>query len=146
MGQSLEKTKQFLGENSIPVPENEHGNGRPTDINLPEHRKRRRVLTSKLDSYVVMTPVGHRSTDNAGENGEDQLPAGAATKTSFQRHFYYPVLDILLAETNRQFSESNLKLATSSEQFQQLSVEDSIFFINSYPIPSVSVKALNAES
>lgn len=114
-------------------------------MSLPESSKRRRVLSSRLDSYVVITPVGHRPSDNVQNPNADGKGSAATAKANFRTSFYYPVLDILLAEMKRRFSEDSLKLATSCEQFLRLNVEKSVFFINSYPIGSVNVKSLKAE-
>lgn len=143
--QIWKKVIQSAKENCIPIPTDSSDESRSTDMSLPESSKRRRVLSSRLDSYVVITPVGHRPSDNVQNPNADGKGSAATAKANFRTSFYYPVLDILLAEMKRRFSEDSLKLATSCEQFLRLNVEKSVFFINSYPIGSVNVKSLKAE-
>ncbi len=81
------------------------------DVTMEKAEKRQSVRNRRLGGYLVTTPTGERRIDH-----DD--------KESFQKHVSYPVLNSMMGELQRCFSNLNCKIMKG---IQALYPQSSIF-------------------
>lgn len=87
--------------------------------------KRKRTQPFRLNSYHLETVTGEE---------DDQTTSSVSD--FWKKSLYYPIMDTLIANLKYRFSEKNLSMASSVDNFMNLNYDGSLEFINHYKVNS----------
>lgn len=96
-----------------------------------QSQKRKRREPVILQDYALTTPTGAACSTN------DDL--SASVDNYWRRTAYFRIIDDVISNMNKRFSDESLELATSIDNFFNLNLNESLFFINRYKVISMLI-------
>ncbi|CAI6373395.1 unnamed protein product [Macrosiphum euphorbiae] len=124
------KVKDFCDDNDIVLTTPSTGGVQS------QKRKRKEPIT--LQDYALTIPTGATCSIN-----EDEC---VSVDVYWRRTVYFRIIDDVISNLNKRFSDESLEIATPIDNFFNLNINESLFFINRYnDILGTSYKNLKAE-
>ncbi|KAF0707970.1 zinc finger MYM-type protein 1-like, partial [Aphis craccivora] len=104
-------------------------------LDIPDIRKRKRTQPKHLNSFHLETITGEENN------------IYALTPVDYwKKNLYFPIIDGIIINLKKRFSEESLSMASSIDSFLNLNLKGSSFFVNHYKdVMNISEDTLKAE-